>query len=119
MSTYKLKLYEYQKIRNTYEFEFETGDQAAWDKLLDLAATFGDVRPEDDPLCDIPKSAPADPSKWFELCQLIYEAAAPFKRTKATELLPTQDGEIDIEMDYLLEDAKGNIVMQETHGDLL
>jgi hypothetical protein len=119
MPIYKLKLFEYQKIKNTYEVEFDTSDQKMWDALLDAAAKFDDVRPEENPLYDIPRSAPADPEKWFELSKLIYEANAPFICTKTSELIPSHDGEFEIDMGYQLENNKGDIVLQEIYDDLV
>jgi len=118
MTTYKLKLFEYQKIRNTWEIEFDTADQATWERLLEAAAKFDDVSPDQNFLYDIPKIAPADPEKWFELGQLIFEGRPPFVCLKKGELMSLHDGELDISTGHQLEDAKGNILLQETNDDM-
>lgn len=113
-----MKLFEYQKIKNTWELEFDTADQFAWDALLQAASSFDNVSPDNNPFYDLPKTAPGNPEKWFELSKLIYEGRAPFICSKAGEILPLHDFESLISMGYQLETIKGDIVLQEIYDDL-
>lgn len=110
MSKHKFQLFEYLKIKNTWEFEFEPGDQAAWDQLVSAAAQFGDLSPLDDPLCDLPRKAPKDLTKWYELVTMIYEGVGPFKCIIENERIPLGAGDLDICTGYRLLDPKGRVL---------
>jgi len=111
MPTYKLKLFEYKKIRDTWELEFDVTDQAKWDALRKTAESFGDVAYE------IPEEAPSDPSEWFELIQWVFAGKEPLKLVKKAEELPLHDCEIEISTGYQLVNSKGKVLADETHDD--
>lgn len=117
MSKHKLELIQYLKVKNTWEFEFEPGDQEAWDELLKSATAFDDVSPLDDPLYDFTKKAPNDPEKWYELAQLIYSGVEPFKCISANQPIALHDGEIDVSTGHRLLGPKGDVLKDNDPSD--
>lgn len=118
MPKHKLELIEYLKVKNIWEFEFEPGDQAAWDQLISCAASFDDISPLDDPLYDFPKKAPNDPEKWFELARLIYSGVEPFKCISANQPIWMHAGVEDMATRCRLLSPKGDVLEGDAHDDL-
>jgi len=105
MANYKLKLYTYRKLRDTWEFEFDINDQEKWNKLKDLAESF-------DIDWDIPKKAPKNPEIWFELLQWLPTSGEPLTCVKHEEM-----PESGLALRYELQNASGKVIREYSEED--
>jgi hypothetical protein len=114
MRKYKLKIFEYKKIKDTWEFEFDPGDQDLWDKLI----AFAENHTEDFYRDELPFIAPTDPEAWFDLINSFYCVDNPFICTKKDEVIVGSVSGPPMDFGYQLEDKTGNILVSEAYDDM-